>query len=422
MNTVELLKYIEEGKLNEKLIGLYGEYDTEAKARYVDLINRFEKRFGSLDTVSLYSTPGRTEVGGNHTDHQHGRVLAGAVTLDVIAVVSENDDNIIRVQSLGHDICEVNLSDLSMQPCEENTSDALIRGIAYKITEMGFKIKGFNAYTTTKVLSGSGLSSSAAFEVLIANIINNICCSCKLTPLQLAQISQFAENTYFGKPSGLMDQTACAVGGFIAIDFKDEPIVTPVTFDLGKHGYKLAIVNTRGSHDDLTDEYAAIPIEMKKVSAVFDKNFLREVSEEEFYCNLTAVREQAGDRAVLRAMHFFGDNARVERQTAALQNDDITGFFREVNASGASSIMMLQNIYCIKDPENQSMTIALALARKVLKADGACRVHGGGFAGTIQAYIKDCDVFEFVKTMDAAFGEGCCYILDVREAGAIKVL
>lgn len=424
MNTSDLTQYIKNGNLDEKLKQLYGEYIAESKERYVDLVKRYENKFGEGSALQIFSTPGRTEIGGNHTDHQHGRVIAAAVGLDIIAVVAETDDGIIRVQSRGHDLCEVDLNNLEKASCEENSSVALVRGIAAKITSMGYKLRGFNAYTTTKVLRGSGLSSSAAFEVLVSNIINQISCNSELTGLQMAQISQFAENTYYGKPCGLMDQAACAIGGFISIDFKDpeKPLITPVNFDLSKHGYKLIIVNTKGNHGDLSDDYAAIPAEMKQVANAFKKETLREVNEADFNGNIVTLREKVSDRAILRAMHFFGDNNRVLDQIDALQKGDINKFLKEVKNSGQSSMVCLQNIFSTKNPCEQNMTLALAVTYKFLKDQGACRVHGGGFAGTIQVYVKTDYVFDYVKTMNELFGENCCYVLNIREMGTMKVI
>lgn len=423
MNTKEMLVHINDGGLDARFLKLYGGFATQTRERYSELVTRFATKFGDMEGVKLFSAPGRTEVGGNHTDHQNGRVLAAAVSLDAIAAVAPNGENVIRLQSKGFNMVEVNLEQLDMVAEEANTSRALVRGIAAKITDLGYTVKGFNAYTTTKVLQGSGLSSSAAFEVLVGAIINNLSCGNELTSLRIAQIAQYAENVYYGKPCGLMDQAACATGGFIAIDFKNKltPEITPVSFDLTKHGYKLLIVNTRGSHGDLGDDYAAIPDEMGQVAQAFGKHLLREVSPSTFYDNVATLRDKVSDRAILRAMHFFWDNDRVLRQVDALQKGDITAFLSEVRKSGMSSMICLQNIYSAKNPCKQSITLALAMTDRFVTDKGACRVHGGGFAGTIQAYIPTDSVFDYIKAMNELFGDGCCFALTVRDVGVTVV-
>lgn len=424
MNSKQMIEHITCDKLSNIFTKLYGKSDNIVKNRFIDILDNFEKQFGIGREIELYSAPGRTEVGGNHTDHQHGRVLAGAVSLDVIGAVSPNDDNTIRILSEGHDMCEVKLDDLSVNKSEANSSPSLVRGIASKISEMGYSVKGFDAYTTSQVLCGSGLSSSAAFEVLVANIINQLYCNGELSPVKMAIISQYAENVYFGKPSGLMDQTACAVGGFITIDFEnpEQPKVENIHFDLDKHGYKLVIVNTGANHADLTDDYSSIPADMKSVARQFDKEFLREVDENDVLQNIESLRNKISDQAILRAIHFFDDNNRVIKQASALMNDNISEFFNQVNISGASSFDYLQNVYSPHNPLEQGISLALCITRRFIKNNGACRVHGGGFAGTIQAYIRKSDIDEYVELMENIFGSGCCYVLNIRNEGTIKII
>lgn len=382
-------------------------------------MSEFSKVFGREPEV-LFSAPGRTELSGNHTDHQHGRVLAAAVNLDTRAYVALNGENIIRVQSEGYPLCTVSLDELAVIPEEKNTTAALIRGVAAKIISLGHNIKGFDAYVTSTVLPGSGLSSSAAFEVLIGTVINGLS-DCGLTAVEIAQIGQYAENVYFGKPCGLMDQTASSVGGVITIDFEDNanPKVVPVAYDLSKCGYSLCIIDSGADHADLTDEYAAIPGELKKVCAVFGKQFLREVPEEEFYARIAEARAAAGDRGVLRAIHVYEENKRVARQVEALQRGDMDEFLRLVNESGRSSWMYLQNVTPAGYKEKQALAFALALAEKFLGGKGACRVHGGGFAGTIQAFVPEELTAEFKEKMEDVLGSGKCHVLSVRNEGGI---
>ncbi|MEG0691707.1 MAG: galactokinase family protein [Oscillospiraceae bacterium] len=335
MNTNLLLESLETGNINSQLEKIYDDVDL-AKTRYIDCIKLHKNKYGYKDELALFSTPGRTEICGNHTDHQHGRVLAASINLDIIATVSKNDDNIIRVLSKGYTIDEIDLSSLDMVDAEKNKSASLIRGIAFKMQELGYKVCGFDAYTISDVLAGSGLSSSAAFEVLIATIINSMFNNDTLSMVELAKISQFAEREYFGKPSGLMDQTACAYGGCVFIDFENnsEPQIKTIHFDLAAHGYKLVIVNTGGNHVDLTDDYASVPRDMKLVANWFGATVLREVEPDRFYSNLGALRKEIGDKAVLRAAHFFGENNRVEKCSNTLENNDIDGFLKCEKESG----------------------------------------------------------------------------------------
>lgn len=387
------------------------------------LLGGFEKTFGKRDTLRVFSAPGRTEIGGNHTDHQHGRVLAAAVNLDMLAAVSENDENVIRVQSEGYRMCAVSLDNLSVRANEVNTTLALIRGVAAKFREMGAKLRGFDAYVISDVLRGSGLSSSAAYEVLIGAIVNALCYDGKATSIEIAQIGQYAENVYFGKPSGLMDQMASSVGGFVAIDFADpkSPIVTPLAFDFGATGHSLCILDCGADHADLTGEYAAIPVELKKISAMFGKEVLRDVPEADFYARLPEIRKTAGDRAALRAIHFYGDNQRAGKQAEALQKGDFEEFLRLVRESGRSSWMYLQNVIPAGSTQHQDMALALALCEKLLCGRGAFRVHGGGFAGTAQAFVPNDLLPEFRAQFEAVFGAGSCHVLSVRPEGGVEL-
>ena len=364
----------------------------------------------------LFSAPGRTEIGGNHTDHQLGRVLAGAVSLETVAAVAVNGENVIRVLSEGYPLCEIALDDLAIRPEEFGTTAALIRGVA---AGTGLS-RGFDAYICSTVLPGSGLSSSAAFEVLLGTIASQLS-GAGLNAVEIAQLGQKVENEYFGKPCGLMDQMASSVGGIITIDFADpaKPVIEHLELDLAALGYALCIIDSGADHADLTDEYAAIPREMKAVAAVFGKSVLREVDEDAFFARLGEVRAAAGDRAALRAMHFFADNRRVAEQVAALRSGDFDAFLRLVNESGRSSWLYLQNVVPTGATAHQELAAALALAAKLLNGRGACRVHGGGFAGTIQAFVP-LDLLEnFRAGMEAALGEGSCHVLSIRPEGGI---
>ena len=371
----------------------------------------------------LFSAPGRTELGGNHTDHQHGLVLAGAVNLDTRAAVAVNGSGRIRVQSEGYPLCTVALDTLAPLPEERGTTAALVRGVVARAAALGGRPCGFDAYVESDVLPGSGLSSSAAFEVLMAAICNRLFLDGSLSPVQLAQIGQYAENVYFGKPCGLMDQTASAVGGIIAIDFADPaaPVVTPVPFDFSACGHALCIIDSGADHADLTAEYAAIPEELKTVCSFFGKEFLRDVSETEFYRNLPELRRCAGDRAVLRAVHVFDDNRRVRRQVRALQENRFEDYLKEVRASGASSWQYLQNVTPTGATREQALAVALSQAERLLDGRGACRVHGGGFAGTIQTYVPLELLPAFREGMEAVLGKGSCHVLSIRPEGSVEV-
>lgn len=395
-------------------------YQTE---RYIKAIEYYEDAFG-VGEVSIYSAPGRSEIGGNHTDHQHGEVLAASINNDAIAIVQPLDTSIVKVISDGYDLITVDLYDLTLQECEKGSTSALIKGVLYAIQKKGYQIGGFQTYITSDVLIGAGLSSSAAFETLIGTIISGLYNNMKISPIEIAMIGQYAENVYFGKPCGLMDQMACSVGNLVHIDFvdPDNPKVEKVTFDMAKHGYSLCITDTKGSHANLTPDYAAIPAEMKSVANYFNKEVLRDVSAEEFFSKLSDVRQATSDRSVLRAIHFFQENEHVRKEVDALNHKDIPVFLETVAASGNSSFKYLQNIYSSQDVQNQNMSLALAVSEVVLGEHGVCRVHGGGFAGTIQAFVKNETVPKYKKTMDALFGTDACSVLMIRKYGGMKVI
>lgn len=390
--------------------------------RYEEALATFKSTFGH-DDAEMFSSPGRTEIGGNHTDHNYGRVLAGAVNLDNIAVAKPNGTMKVRILSSGYPQFEVDLNNLEPNKEEYFTSVALVRGISARMKELGFNIGGFDAVIDSGVPKGSGLSSSASFEVLIGAIISHLFNEGKLDAVQNAIIGQYAENNFFGKPCGLMDQTACSVGGLVTIDFEDpsKPIVKKVDFDFTKTGYALVITDTGGNHADLNDEYASLPTEMKSVAAQFSKNVLRQVTLEQVIDNIPQMRGKVSDRAILRAIHFERDNARVAEQVAALEKGDFKSFLKMVIASGQSSYMYNQNVYPVNNVEEQGLSLALALSDIVLGSEGAWRVHGGGFAGTIQAFVPEALLDEYVKTIENAFGEGKCWKLFIRPQGAIKV-
>ena len=422
----EIQRGLQEGAYHQELSRVYGAGAPNAAGRLMALLRGFCDFYGADgDTpVCLFSTPGRTEIGGNHTDHQQGRGLAASVDLDTIACVTPTGDNRIRIQSEGHKLCQMDLENLAPVAGELGHSPSLVRGIAAKITEMGYTVGGFDAYTTTRVLRGSGLSSSATFEVLTATIINHLFCGDALTPMELAQVAQYAENAYFGKPSGLMDPVACATGGVIAIDFPDrnQPRVRRVDFDLMAAGYALCIVDSGVSHAGLHMEYAAIPQEMGAVAACFGRKLLSEVNPAAFFANIASVREACGDRAVLRAIHFYSDDASVEAELEAVGRGDMEEFLSRVNRSGRSSWMYLQNISTYRDPKNQGLGVLLAMADHLLDGRGAFRVHGGGFAGTIQAFVPLTMLEDFITGMEAVSGPGSCHVLSFRSAGTCPLI
>lgn len=424
MTYSEMIALLDKPDTAKLMAALYGRSQTvpeQQRARWARLIRRHEEAFGAAGGVRMVSAPGRTEIVGNHTDHNNGKVLAAAISMDMLACVSPRADRQVRMHSDGYEPLTIDLSLTDMVPEEKGTSAALIRGVAARMEALGYRAGGFDAVVTSDVLSGSGLSSSAAFEVLICAAMDLMYNGFTLSAMERAQISQFSENEYFGKPSGLMDQAASSTGGLVAIDFKDEaPVVTPLQYAFQDKGYALVVVNTGGGHDDLIDEYAAIRHEMQAVAACFGQKVLRDVREQDFYDNLRQVRRRAGDRAVLRAMHYFDENNRVTNAVAALKRDDLAAFLGIVRASGRSSWQLLQNLYAAH--EHQPLALALAMAEKLLGGEGACRVHGGGFAGTTLNFVPKAAQAKLVAGMEAIFGEGCCHALDVRAEGAAVVL
>ena len=426
MNTTATINKLERGELDARLTALYGK-DALAgvKSRYIDAIRAFEDLYGADRDVMLLSVAGRSELSGNHTDHNYGCVVAASIDLDIIAVVAKSEGTVIRVKSEGFPEDVVDLADYTAPRSDRfSHSDSIIAGMCAGMKKNGYTVGGFDAYTTSSVLKGSGLSSSAAFEDMIGNIENHLYNDGKVDNVEIAKIAQYAENEFFGKPCGLMDQMACAVGGIISIDFADPkaPVINKIDFDITAAGYNLCIVNTGGNHADLTPDYAAVPAEMKGIAAAMGKTVLRETDESAVIAAIPALRESLGDRAILRALHFFAENRRVATQKAALEAGDLDKFFENVIASGRSSFCYLQNVYTTKNVTEQGLSLALCLAERYL-ADkkGAFRVHGGGFAGTIQAFIRSEDVAGFRTLMDGVFGEGACIVLRIRNEGATKI-
>ncbi len=424
MNTKELKNKITDGGLNDSFMLLYGESEN-AKERYQKAVDSFENLFGEKDNLRVFSAPGRTEVGGNHTDHQHGCILAGSVDLDVLGIVAKNDENVIRIKSEGFPMDVVELTSLSVNTSEKGRSAALIRGVCAAFKNKGYNVGGFDAYTTSNVLKGSGLSSSAAFEVLISNIINGLYNNNSATAVDIAKFSQFAECEYFGKPCGLLDQVASSVGGFTYADFYNpqDPKIEKIDVDFSKSGYTLCVVDTGGNHSDLTQDYADITIDCAKVSEYLgNKKHLRNVSEEDFYKSIGKLRMSCGDRAVLRAFHFFNESRRVEEQRAALKNADFETFLSLVNKSGNSSYKYLQNLYSPSNVSEQGLCLAIALTKQYLEDKGACRVHGGGFAGTIQCYIPNDKLDGYKEMIENVFGKGAFVALKIRPVGGYQLV
>ncbi len=424
-STLQIKERIINGELDQVLLDLY--YDEfildKQRNRYVNAIENFEHLYG-VKEIEIYSAPGRTEIGGNHTDHQNGKVLAASINLDAIAIVAKTDNTTVKITSEGYPDLAIDVSVLEPKKEEVGKTQALIRGVAAGMKNRGYNIGGFEAFVTSDVLSGSGLSSSAAYEVLIGNIFSGLYNNGKLDPVVIAQIGQEAERDYFGKPCGLMDQMACSFGGMIYIDFKNDkyPLVNKVDVDFNKFGYCLCIIDTKGSHADLTDEYAAVPGEMNAVAEYFGKIHLCQVKEEEFYANISNIRAAVGDRAVLRAFHWFNENKRVEKQVQALEEENFEEFKKYIRKSGESSFKYLQNVFAAKAVKNQSVSLALAFSEKFMKDRGVVRVHGGGFAGTIQAFVDEEIVKDFKKYMETFFGPASCYILHIREDGGKKIV
>lgn len=410
------------------LAPLYGEekevLDYQAE-RFGELCRLFERDYGSLEGVRFFSAPGRSEIAGNHTDHQLGKVIAASVDLDVIAAVRPREDKVIELSSLGYARCErVALDDLSVRASDKGRSAALIRGVAAGVKDAGYKIGGFSVYTTSLVPSGSGLSSSAAFEILLVTILNYLYNNNEIPPLEQARIGQYAENVHFGKPSGLLDQSGCAIGGFAYLDFAGGglPYSEQIRVDFKAAGYDLIITQTGGSHANLTHEYAAIPEEMKQVAEALGKTYMSEVEPEDFYADIKRLRKVCGDRAVLRGMHFITEQARVSRQVEDLKNKNIEDFLAKVNESGLSSELLLQNITPKGETRQQEVALALALSREFLKErSGAVRVHGGGFGGTIQAYIRREDSKAYCEMMEKVYGRGSSHIIRIRPCGGTEL-
>ena len=419
----DLLSALRSGVCDASLAALYGDA-AAARERAIRIASVFEENFPRFaDRSALFSAPGRTELGGNHTDHQRGHVLCGSVDMDMLACAAPNGTRAIRVFSEGYAPLQVELERLAPRESEKNTTASLVRGVAARITELGWPVGGFDVCMTSNVLSGSGLSSSAAFEVLLCNVVNRFFCGGALDSVEIAKISQYAENVYFGKPCGLMDQMGCSVGGAISIDFNDpaSPVVKKVDYDFSRSGHALCIIDTGSSHDDLTGDYAAIPQEMGAVAAYFGRRFLREVPEAEFLAALPALRETCGDRAVLRAMHFYDDDRAAQEEADALAAGDFDRFLALVSASGESSALKLQNLSPFADPRRQAVLLSVALAKKLLRGSGAVRVHGGGFAGTIQAFVPTEQTAAFKRGMERVLGAGKCHVLRIRPQGGCAI-
>ena len=420
-----MLAQVQRPSAMERLTRLYGRRSGEMArqlSRYSQLIKAHEELYHADDApLYLISAPGRTEIIGNHTDHNNGRVLAAAVNLDCLACVSKRDDMRVRIQSAGYPVIELSLDDLAIRKEEEGTSAALVRGVAKGMADRGYTLGGFDAAVTSDVLGGSGLSSSAAYEVMVCAVIDALYNGFTVDAITRAQIAQYAENEYFGKPSGLMDQMASSVGGLVTIDFKDDPQVTPLFYNFQDAGYSLIVVNTGGSHDNLTDEYASIRTEMQGVAKLLGYQVLRQARQDEIKKNVNLLRERLGERAVLRAMHFFDENRRVKAMVQAVQSKDLNAMFENIIASGESSWMLLQNLYPAGKKE-QPLALALAVASGKLKGKGAWRVHGGGFAGTTLNIVPNDLVDSFVADMEWIFGDHACLVLNVRPEGAAIVI
>lgn len=426
--TAELKQQIEGGLFDGTFANLYGPGEERAlaqRSRYAKALQEFERIYGGGRQTAIYSAPGRTEIGGNHTDHNHGIVMAAAVNLDIIAVVAQNSDNCARVHSQGFGTADiVDLARLEPSKQEFGRSSALIRGVAAAIKQHGGVVGGFDAYTTNDVLRGSGLSSSAAFEVCMAAVFNGEYNEGRFTPVELGIMGQYAENIFFGKPSGLMDQTASAVGSAITIDFKnpENPVVEKIPFDLAGAGYQLVITDTKGSHAGLTDEYAAIRQEMESVAKLFGGKVLRDVKQETFMAQIPMVRKAVGDRAVLRSIHFFEECRRAPLLAGAARNGNFEVFLKLILEGGNSSFEYNQNAYSVHNPAEQGVSLGLALSQLVLEGSGAWRLQGGGFAGTIQAFVPNHLLKAYCNTLANVFGGDACYVLSVRGPGAVKVL
>ncbi len=426
MKPKEYIAAIEAGEMDEKLKAVYvTDSAVEAqKPRYIRLINEFIKLFGEDRDVIITSAPGRTEVCGNHTDHNNGKVLAASVNLDAVAVASKNDEDVVRVKSDGHAMNVVDTSELLPDEAEFGHSTAMVRGVVAKIAGLGYKIGGFDCVTTSDVIGGSGLSSSAAFEVLLGTTLSYLYNDGVINSVEIAKTAQYSENVFFGKPCGLLDQMASSVGTFVTIDFEstENPKIKKVDFDFSKSGHALCIVDTGGSHSDLTDDYAAVRGEMESVAQAMGKDVLREIDFEDFKKAVPSLMGRVSDRALLRAFHFYRENERVEQAIAALESNNFDDFKKVINESGRSSYMYNQNVYTPKNPAEQKISLALCISEGILGVDGAYRVHGGGFAGTIQAFVPAELLEEYKNSIETVFGKGSCHVLIIRPVGGTRVM
>lgn len=426
MNAQEMIENIKAGELDNALRRVYvtDEEIAKQKPRYIELIETFAATFGGDREIHLLSAPGRTEICGNHTDHNHGKVLAAAVNLDAIAVASANTENMVRVQSVGHKMNVVDLAELLPDADAFGHSTAMVRGVSSRLKDLGYTIGGYDAVTTSDVMGGSGLSSSAAFEVLLGTITSYLYNGGKIDAVTIAKVAQYSENVFFGKPCGLLDQMASSVGAFVTIDFEStqEPVIQKVDFDFSASGHSLCIVNTGGNHSDLTEDYAAIRSEMEAVAHAMGKTVLRQVPYEDFFAALPELQTKVNDRALIRAVHFYNENLRVEDAVRCLEHKDFAGFLADINTSGQSSFMYNQNVFTSKNPTSQRLSLALAMSGQVLGNRGAYRVHGGGFAGTVQAFVPN-DLLEQYRTvLEGVFGPGSCHVLQVRPVGGFCLI
>lgn len=426
MKPSELIATIQSGGAD---IALKKVYVTDSavemqKPRYIRTIEKFIELFGDDRDVMVLSAPGRTEICGNHTDHNNGKVLAASINLDAIAVAAKNDDNVINEKSEGHSLNTVDISELTPSEDMYGKSASMIKGVAAGLKNNGYKIGGFDACTTSDVMGGSGLSSSAAFEVLLGTVLSHLYNDGNIDAVTIAKVAQYSENVFFGKPSGLLDQMASSVGTFVTIDFEstENPVIKKVDFDFAKSGYSLCIVDTHGNHSDLTDDYAAVRGEMESVAKALGKNVLREISSDAFFSAIPEITGKVNDRAILRAVHFYNENTRVEKAVSALENNDFDAFKQVITESGFSSFLYNQNVFTPNNPTEQKLSLALCLSQQLLEGRGAWRVHGGGFAGTIQAFVPNDCLEEYRKTMDDVFGEGSCHILIIRPVGGTRVI
>lgn len=426
MKPSELIATIQSGGAD---IALKKVYVTDSavemqKPRYIKTIKKFIELFGDDRDVMVLSAPGRTEICGNHTDHNNGKVLAASINLDAIAVAAKNDDNVINEKSEGHSLNTVDISELTPSEGMYGKSASMIKGVAAGLKNNGYKIGGFDACTTSDVMGGSGLSSSAAFEVLLGTVLSHLYNDGNIDAVTIAKTAQYSENVFFGKPSGLLDQMASSVGTFVTIDFEstENPVIKKVDFDFAKSGYSLCIVDTHGNHSDLTDDYAAVRGEMESVAKALGKNVLREISSDAFFSAVPELTGKVNDRAILRAVHFYNENTRVEKAVSALESNDFDTFKQVITESGFSSFLYNQNVFTPNNPTEQKLSLALCLSQQLLEGKGAWRVHGGGFAGTIQAFVPNDCLEEYRKTMDDVFGEGSCHILIIRPVGGTRVI